>query len=392
MAGNRDKLSPAVLTTGRQDWGLLRPLCERLAEDEYFNLQIFAGGMALDARFGEVVKSIVADGYDVTERLAFDPVALSAGEQSAEALRLTTLALQRRAPDALILLGDRYETAAAALAAAIARVPIVHLYGGDETEGAIDNALRHSITKLSSLHFCSHEVYAQRVLQMGEDPAAVHTVGSTSVDNCLNLPTPGKAELEAFLNLPLNPPLALVTVHPTTLAAQGEPDEAAATLRAIEIADITAVITLPNSDPGSAKIREMLINFASKRKNVVAVESLGEARYLGVLKLASFALGNSSSGLNSAPALGVPTINVGDRQKGRLRSPSIIDVKSDPQEILEAMKKAQSPEFLSSIKGKTSIFGDGNAAIKMVKILKDWEAPNPPRKSFYYYRDISKEK
>lgn len=386
MATDRNKLSLAVLTTGRQDWGLLRPLCERLAADSYFELQIFAGGMALDARFGEVVKSIAAQGYDVTERLAFDPVALSAGEQSAEALRLTTLALARRAPDALVLLGDRYETAAAALAAAIARVPIVHLYGGDETEGAIDNALRHAITKLSSLHFCAHEVYARRVLQMGEDPATVFVTGVTSVDNCVNLETPQKAELEAFLKLRLDGPFALVTVHPTTLAEHGAADEATATLDAIKTADITAVITLPNSDAGNEKIRDMFIKFAAERKNAVAVESLGEARYLGVLKLAAFMLGNSSSGLYEAPALGVPTINVGDRQKGRLRSPSVIDVKSDAREIIEAMKKAQSREFLDSIRGKTSIFGDGNAAKKTMEILKKWNVPVPPRKVFHNVR------
>jgi len=369
MTGKKPLFRLAVLTTGRQDWGLLSPLVDRLVESPAFEVVILAGGMALSPRHGRIVEEIRAKGYPLAAELAWDVEHALAHNQSADALRQVGSALEDVNPQALILLGDRFETAAAALAATVLTIPIVHLYGGEETEGAIDNALRHAITKMSHLHLVAHKVYARRVIQMGEDPATVHVVGSLGVDNVLHMKTPGKKELEEYLGVPLRAPVGLVTVHPTTLH-EGESDTTAeAVVGAIEAMGTgTWVITLPNSDPGHEMVRDVLLDCARRNTNAVAVEALGEERYLGLMKIADVVVGNSSSGMIEAPAMGVPTVNVGSRQDGRLRFPSILDVDPAVGNVIEALRKVLSGRRPSVAQG--SVFGGGDAAKKAVAILE----------------------
>lgn len=377
------RLKLAVLTTGRQDWGLLRPLCAALQGDPAFELLLVAGGMACQPRFGDVRAQIDAAGFEVAAEIPWDAEHLDAPEEAAAALSLVAGLLREREPDALVLLGDRYETAAAALAATLCLVPIVHLHGGEETEGAFDNAMRHAITKLAHLHFVAHRSYAERVRQMGEDPSAIHVVGSLGVDNLVKLEAPGRGELERHLGIELKPPIGLVTVHPTTLHEGAEDGEVSAVIGAMERFDATWVITLPNADPGNEEIRRRLLAFASGRERAVAVSALGEVRYLGLMRLAEFVLGNSSSGMTEAPALGIPTINVGDRQRGRLRCESIVDVPNEPEAILAGIERSASPAFRQRVERMQSPYGDGHAAERMLDVLRSWAPPRPPRKVFW---------
>lgn len=372
----------AVLTTGRQDWGLLRPLCELLQPDRAFELLLIAGGMACSHAHGNVVGQIRGQGFELAAELAWPVEGTDAPAQAARALEMVASTLSRLEPDALVLLGDRYETAAAALAATLAKVPIVHLYGGEETEGAFDNSLRHCITKLSHLHLVSHEVYANRVIQMGENRQNVHVVGSLGVDNALSARRPSQADLEQRLGIQLKHPLGVVTLHPTTLADSKRLVELQAVVAVIEKFPATWVVTLPNADPGGEVIRSAFLELAERRQNIVAVSALGDEDYLGVMSSADFVLGNSSSGMTEAPALRVPTINVGDRQRGRLRCVSILDVPPDVTAVMTAIERCLTPEFRRVVREMPPPYGGGGVASRVLAVLKDWNPPEPPRKVF----------
>ncbi|MCD4750471.1 MAG: UDP-N-acetylglucosamine 2-epimerase [Thermoanaerobaculales bacterium] len=377
----------AILTTGRQDWGLLRPLVDQLQKSSVFDVILLAGGMACSPQFGSTVDDIQKD-YPMVLELPWNVEEVPAHVQSAEALGAVGSVLAETRPQALVLLGDRFETAAAALAATVLRLPIVHLHGGEETEGAIDNSLRHAITKMSHMHFVADEVYARRVIQMGEDPNAVHVVGSLGADNALQMETPGKEELEEYLGIVLDPPVGLVTVHPTTLTGGVEDTVVDVVVEAIEkIGGGSWVVTLPNSDPGCERIQRVLLDCAERNSNVIAKEALGASRYLGLMKVADLVLGNSSSGMIEAPAMGVPTVNVGDRQKGRLRFPSIIDVEPVLEEVFGGVEKALSSEFRARAGQVLGILGDGKAAERMVMILERELNGLRLRKRFVDFRD-----
>jgi UDP-hydrolysing UDP-N-acetyl-D-glucosamine 2-epimerase len=354
----------AVLTTGRQDWGILRSTCQLARDDAGFDLRLLVGGMHLADRYGRTVEAIEAAGFAVAERIEWDVVAR---------------ALERQAPDALVLVGDRFETAVAALAATVARVPIVHLHGGEQTEGAFDDALRHAISKLSHLHFVSHTDYGKRLVALGEDPATVHVVGAPGLDNLRRADLADRAELETLLGLPLQAPVVVVTAHPTTLAAEPQAD-AAAIATAMDRVDATYVITLPNNDPGSAEVRALMLRAAARGRRR-AVEALGERRYLGLLGQCDAVLGNSSSSVIEAPALGLPVVNVGDRQKGRLRSAHILDVPADAAAIEAALRRAIDPAFRSQLASAKGVLGDGRAGERIIAVLRQWSPPRPPRKA-----------
>ncbi len=378
----------AVLTTGRQDWGILRPLCEALQKNDNFKLEIFAGGMACSEYYGNTVEKIRLLGFSVS-MMEWNTEEKDIGYQISKAAVLTSKYLHKLSPDALLLLGDRFETAAAALAATVNKVPIIHLYGGEETEGAFDNALRHSITKMSHLHFVANEFYADRVLQMGEKDETVHVVGYLSVDNILRFALPDKTEMESRLGISLKKPVGLITVHPTTLSdAGGTEGELFSIKEAISRSSGTWIVTLPNNDPGNQVIRKGFETLSQERENVHIKTALGEENYLGLMKNSDFVLGNSSSGMIEAPALGVPTINVGDRQKGRIECSSVITVPCSVEAVLDAIRKVTEGGLAVDHESNRKILGDGNTASKIMKILNSWNPPVPPRKSFVL-RDCS---
>jgi UDP-hydrolysing UDP-N-acetyl-D-glucosamine 2-epimerase len=367
-----------VLTTGRQDWDILRTTCRLLAGERGLDLVLMAGGMHLSARFGSPITFVEADGFLPAERLRWlsDAGDEPAHAQAAGALAAVAGALARQRLDALVLVGDRFETLAAGLAATLAAVPIVHLHGGEETAGALDNACRDALTKLAHLHLVSQPAYRARVIAMGEHPDTVHVVGAPGVDNQQRPDLADRSELEAHLGGPLAPPLVLVTVHPTTLATDPTAD-AAAVVAAMDRVPATFVITWPNSDPGHEAVRACLAR-ASERPGRMAVAALGARRFWGLLRLADAMLGNSSAGLLEAPAAGVPTINVGDRQAGRARAATVHDVPADPTAIAAALARV-----LAAGRPPRPPAPEAGASARVVEILRAWRPPRPPRKLRY---------
>lgn len=380
----------AVLTTGRQDYGILRSTLLLLRADPDFELLLFAGGMHLSHRYGLTIREIEEDGFSCAEEIDWldgEQEASVAAQMSLAVLKLTE-ALRRWEPEFMMLVGDRYEVAAAALAATVERIPIVHVHGGEETEGAFDNQLRHAITKMSHLHLVSAPRHATRVIQMGEEPSTVHVVGAPGLDNFSRNDLPSRSELEQILHTQLTPPVVLVTLHPTTLA-DSHSGEADAVIGAMRAVDVTYVVTLPNSDPGNLDIRLLLLALRSSQQDVThsgritITEALGSRFYFGLMRVADALLGNSSSAIIEAPAFGIPAVNVGDRQKGRTREDNVIDVAGNKEEIANALRLALSAGFREEANESKICCGLGNSGRAIVQILRDWQPPNPPRKSFF---------
>jgi UDP-hydrolysing UDP-N-acetyl-D-glucosamine 2-epimerase len=359
----------------------LRSTCALLRDDPGFELLVFVGGMHCSSQFGQTSRLIAEEGFTASASLRWLPESgeMPATDQAAAAMVLVADALRRHHADALLLVGDRLETAAAALAATLECVPLIHLHGGEESEGAIDNALRHATTKLSHLHFVSHPDHAARVVQMGEDPKAVHLVGAPGLDNLHRPDLATRQEIETFLGLILQPPVVLVTLHPTTLAADAGA-EVEAVCGAMRDVPATYVITLPNADPGNALIRQAFTRLPPRG---VAVEALGDRRYWGLMRLADAMLGNSSSALIEAPALGLPTVNVGDRQRGRVRGGNVIDMPARRGHVAEALRRALTPEFHDLARAAPSPFGNGDSGRRIVEVLRCWQPPSPPVKRFH---------
>lgn len=371
----------AILTTGRQDYGILRSTIPLLRHTPGFEVLLWVGGMHLDARYGEPLGVLREDRATPDRELPFLSDPSEPAEDAAGAVREVGRAVKEDRPEALMLLGDRLETLGAAVAAAVNRVPIVHLHGGEESEGSIDNACRHAVTKLSHLHLVSHPVHAKRVVQMGEDPATVVVVGAPGLDNAYRDDLPAREELEASLRLQLEPPVVLVTVHPATLG--GAPDtEVTAIAAAMDRVPATYVISCPNSDEGGALIREYWSTWSASRTNAALSDSLGDRRYWALLRMASAVLGNSSSGIIEAPALGVPVVNVGDRQRGRLRYGPVTDVPAEAGAIVAALCSAMSTGR-SRVDDLEQAYPPGPAAPRIVEALLRWKIPRPPRKSFW---------
>ena len=369
-----------ALTTGRQDYGILRSTLLLLRRTPGFELAVWAGGMHLQRRFGEPLVALKRDAIPVARELPFVAEPPSPVADTAAALAQAGAALMEAAPDALLLVGDRTEALAAGLAATLARVPIVHLHGGEESEGAIDNACRHALTKLSHLHLVSHRVHADRVIQMGEDPAHVVVVGPPALDHAYRHDLPGAEELSKDLGVGLEPPVVLVTMHPATLGGPASA-EVAAVADAMARVTATYVVTAPNADAGGAEIAEHWRGWAGGRDRVALVDALGDRRYWAMLRLADAVLGNSSSGIIEAPALGVPVVNVGDRQRGRLRYGAVADVPAEAGAVAVALREAIAA-------GRRVPGGDlggyppAPAAPRIVEALRRWEIPDPPRKRF----------
>jgi UDP-hydrolysing UDP-N-acetyl-D-glucosamine 2-epimerase len=372
----------AVLTSGRQDWGILRSTALALRANPATRLVLLVGGTHLVARHGRTLDDIVEDGFEIDRTLAWlgddadDP---PAAVQAARALELTGAALAEMRPEALLLVGDRFETMAAAVGATIATVPLVHLHGGEQTGGAFDDAFRHAITKLAHLHLVSHEEHAARVRALGEDPSAIQVVGAPGLDNAVRPDLPDRARLEARLGIALRPPVIAVTVHPVTL----DPDPAAVVapvLAAMDAVPATYVVTLPNVDPGSEPIRRVLLRAVAGRTDRVAVPALGERDYWGLLRMADAVLGNSSSALIEAPAVDLPAVDVGDRQLGRRREANVIHAGDVTGEVVAGLHQALDPAFRRSVAAAHPPLADGHVGERIARIIAAWQPLDLPRK------------
>lgn len=371
----------ALLTTGRQDWGILRSTATALRTGPSTRLVLLVGGMALSERHGRTVDDILAEGFAVDhamdwfDRAGDPPAAVQAGR----ALEQTADALRRTRPAALVLVGDRLETMAAAVAATLERVPLVHLHGGEQTGGAFDDAFRHAITKLAHLHLVSNEEHAARVRAVGEAPSSVHVVGAPGLDNAVRTDLPDRAELEASLGLALAPPVVVVTVHPVTL----DPDPAAVVgpiVQAMDDVPATYVVTLPNADPGGDEVRRALLAAVEGRPDRVAVPALGERRYWGLMRVSDAMLGNSSSAIVEAPAVDLPAVDVGDRQLGRHHSSNVVHADPVRDAVADALRRALAPAFRDSVAAAHPPLADGRVGERIARIIAAWQPPDLPRK------------
>ena len=372
----------AVLTTGRQDWGIVHSTCVAIESHPDLRLSLLAGGMHLSARHGRTVDLIRADGARPDAEFEWIGAAADppADVQAARALNAVADHLRTHRPDALLLAGDRLETIAAALAATFERVPLIHLHGGEQTLGAFDDALRHAITKLAHLHLVSHEEHAQRVAALGEDPQTIHVVGAPGLDAAFRNDLPDRTELAEALGIALDPPVVVVTVHPSTLEADPAAT-AAAVASAMDAVTATYVVTFPNVDPGQAEVREIMLAAADRGPSRVAIEALGERRYWGLMQVADAMLGNTSSGIVEAPTVDLPVVNVGDRQLGRRREANVIDVPADPAAIAAALETALDPATRGRLRNAHPALADGRAGARIADIIAAWRPSIPPRKA-----------
>lgn len=368
----KKKLS--VLTATRAEYGLLKNLILALNKVDEFTVEVVVTGAHLSAGQGYTYREIGKDGIRIMKKIE---ILLDSDTPSAisKSMGLAMIGFaeyfEESRPDALIVLGDRYETLAVCCAAMNARIPIIHLYGGETTEGAVDEAIRHSITKMSYFHFTGTEEYRHRVIQLGENPDRVFCVGAIGVENAIKEEKLTKAELAEAVGLDLEVPFGVVTFHPVTLEGNVE-WQCGEVLAAIDqFPQYQFVITGANADCGGMQINRMLSKFAAERENVAYHVSLGMKKYLSVLNHASFMLGNSSSGLAEGPAFHIPTVNIGNRQRGRIRAASVIDCPVERQEIVRAVKKVMTEEFREQLKHMKNPYGDGDTIEKIVEILKE---------------------
>ena len=367
-----------AVSGSRADWGYLVKPLETMRADPAMDVRLAVTGQHLDAASGGTLSMIRAAGFDDIEIV--DPVLSgdSAVETTGAMARiLSGMAgvIARVKPDMMFLLGDRYETLAAASAAMMARIPIAHLCGGDVSEGAVDDAIRHAVSKLSHLHFPSNGISAQRLIQMGEDPGRVHMVGSTSLDLLLSVPIMARAAFLAEVGLADARAVVLVTMHPVTLA-EDPAAEARALVSALAGLDESHALLISgtNADTGRLGITRMLENLVARRSNAVLVPSLGNALFVNALAHCSVMVGNSSSGLYEAPSMGIPTVNVGTRQDGRLKAASVADCPAEPAAILAAMADA----LAGGRKMVSNPYGDGKASQRIAALIKA-HAADPAR-------------
>lgn len=364
------------MTGGRADWGLLSMPLAALRDDPAFEVRLAVTGQHLAPHEGTSLAAIAADGFEIDEQvdIAIDDHddAVSVSRSAGLAVAGMAAAIECQKPDFVLLLGDRYEILSAAMAALIARVPVVHLCGGDVTEGAFDDSIRHAITKLSHVHLVTSTAARNRVVQLGENPDFVHCVGSPGLDRIRVTELIARDELLEHVGLSPRPHLLLITYHPATLdddplrecramlAALGELDD-----------DFNLLFTGSNADPGARGIDGLVGALVEARDNAAAVRSLGSRRYYSALAHADAVVGNSSSGLYEAPSFRKPTVNIGDRQKGRLRAASVIDCRGETTSIRDAIRKALALDCSAVV----NPYGDGHTSERVVSILKSISEP-----------------
>lgn len=364
-----------IVTGTRAEYGLLYWLMKEVEADPDLQLQIIATGMHLSPEFGLTYRQIETDGFVIDAKVEMllssdTPVGIT------KSIGLGVIgfadALDRLKPDMLVVLGDRFEILAAAQAAMVARIPIAHIHGGETTEGAFDEGIRHAITKMAQWHFVAAETYRKRVIQLGETPDRVFNFGAPGLDHLQYLEWMDRDSLEKSLTLKLDPPVFLVTYHPATLG-QREPIAALNELLAAldELPEVTIIFTYPNADTGGRTLIARLDQWvATNKRRAKAFVSLGQQHYLSLMREADAVIGNSSSGLTEAPALKKATVNIGDRQKGRLKASSIIDAAENKSAIASAISKALSEEFRAGLPATKSLYGLGDVSRRIKDTLK----------------------
>lgn len=364
----------AILTATRAEYGLLKTLYDKLIEVDKFNVSMLVTGMHLLKEYGYTVEEIEKDNINIDIKI---PISISCKDPNgvccamAETLKAFSEYFSENRYDLLIVLGDRYETLSVCIAAMNHQIPIAHIHGGETTEGAIDEAIRHSITKMSYFHFTSMERYRERVIQLGENPNRVFCVGALGVENALKTPLLSKEALEKSLDFKLDNQFALVTYHPVTLERESVYNQLKELLNALDnFPDMKFIITKSNADSGGEEVNNIIEEYSKRRNNVLCISSLGSVRYLSALKYCDVVIGNSSSGIIEAPSFGVPTINIGDRQKGREQAKTVYNVSVNGSEIVNMIKFVLTDEERKKVKSVQNPYGCKDTSNKIVEILK----------------------
>jgi GDP/UDP-N,N'-diacetylbacillosamine 2-epimerase (hydrolysing) len=376
-----------VITGTRAEYGLLRWVMQGIKDDAELTLQIIATGMHLSPEFGLTYREIEKDGFQIdrkVEMLTSSDTSVGIAKSMGLALIGFADALNDLKPDLIVVLGDRFEIFAAVSAALVARIPIAHLHGGETTEGAFDEALRHSITKMSHLHFVAAEPYRQRVIQLGEQPDRVYLVGGLGIDNIKRLKLLHRAELELAIDFKLGKRNLLITFHPVTLETATATEQLNALLAELDaLSDTHLIFTLPNADTDGRALIQMVHQFVASHPNARAYTSLGQLRYLSCIAQVDGVVGNSSSGLAEVPSFKKGTINIGDRQRGRLQAASVINCEPTREGIRAALQKLCSPVFQSALWDVSNPYGDGGASAAVIHIIKSCALDGLVKKSFY---------
>lgn len=376
-----------VITGTRAEYGLLRWVMQGIKDDNELTLQIIATGIHLSPEFGLTYKAIEQDGFQIDRKVEM----LTSSDTSvgiAKSMGLGMIgfadALHELQPDLIVVLGDRFEIFSAVSAALVARIPVAHLHGGETTEGAFDEALRHSITKMSHLHFVAAEPYRQRVIQLGEQPDHVFLVGGLGIDNIKYLQLLDRATLETSLDFKLGVKNLLITFHPVTLETATAANQMQELLAALaQLKDTQLIFTLPNADTDGRALIEMVRNFVKQHPNARAYTSLGQLRYLSCIAQVDGVVGNSSSGLAEVPSFKKGTINIGDRQRGRIQADSVINCEPTRENITTALVQLYSADFQTSLHKVINPYGEGGASTKVVNTLKSYPVEGIVKKFFY---------
>jgi GDP/UDP-N,N'-diacetylbacillosamine 2-epimerase (hydrolysing) len=382
-------LKVCFITGSRAEYGLLYPLLKEMAKEKAFKTQLIVTGTHLLPEFGLTYKEIKADGFRITRKVRIPlsndsekGVTMAAGHG---VIRFAD-ALASLKPDMVIVLGDRFEIFAAVVAAFMSRIPVVHLHGGELTEGVLDDAFRHSITKMSMLHFVANEEYRKRVIQLGESPERVFNVGAIGIDNIRHATLLTRRGFEKEMKFTLGAKTALVTFHPVTLEKDTARSHIRALMRALDaFKEMKVIFTMPNADAGRSEIVKAVDRYVREHPHkAVAFSSMGRLKYLSAVANSDVVVGNSSSGIIEVPALGKPSVNIGDRQRGRIKAASVIDCTPDSKSIIKALDKALSPSFQKMAQKARNPYGDGTAARKIMDILKKRTGANMEVKKEFY--------
>ncbi len=365
-----------VITGSRAEYGLMSRLMRLIKDDADLQLQIIATNMHLSVEYGETYKEIEADGFTIDKKI---PILSSSDTANATAKSVGTGmigfadAYEELKPDMILVLGDRYEILAAVSVALFYKIPVIHLHGGEITEGAFDDAIRHAITKMSHLHFTSTEEYRQRVIQMGENPETVFYVGALGCDNIRQVPLMNKEELEKSLNFSLDRNTILITFHPVTMENNTAETQFKELLSAIDkFEDLRVIFTMPNSDTDGKIIMVLIKDYVAKNSHKsIWFTSLGMKRYLSALQFVGAVVGNSSSGIIEVPSFHIPTLNIGARQKGRIAATSVVNCFPTEKEIRENLEVIMKPDYMKGLKNIINPYDKMNTAQEIVRIIKE---------------------
>jgi UDP-hydrolysing UDP-N-acetyl-D-glucosamine 2-epimerase len=362
----------AVVTVGRSDYSILRPVLHRIQADHRLKLALIVAGNHFEPEYGGTVSEIEADGFPIAARVPYAPSS-DDGQSVAAAIGVGVEALAsvfaEIHPSIVLVVGDRFELLAVAAAAVPMGIPLGHVHGGELTEGAFDDSIRHALTKLSHVHFASNDSHARRILQLGEEPWRVVVTGAPALDEAMQDDSLSETQLAQRLGLGFQPAPLLVSYHAATLDATPTDDRVLELLGALDEVALPVVFTYPGPDPGAASIRRRIEEYVSVHDDAVAVASLGGRAYYSLMRRAAAMIGNSSSGIVEAPSFRLPVVNVGSRQDGRLRARNVIDTPVDREAIAAAIRHAVSTEFRNGLADLVNPYGDGHASERIVETL-----------------------